>query len=96
MKAIILSTVALFAMSQLALADQLDKPTQDSNVPQLAAIAGAILLPDDQLGQIKGSQVGVCVVCANIAAAIAANALSTNSTATATTGSQTLRVGTGG
>jgi len=49
-------------------------------------------LNNAQLAAIEGTQVGVCLVCAN--AGIAANILSTNSTAT--TGNQEIRVGTGG
>jgi hypothetical protein len=56
----------------------------------------AVVLTSTQMDQVKAGQVGVCVVCANIAAAIAANALATDSTAEATTGSQTIRIGTGG
>jgi hypothetical protein len=52
--------------------------------------AQLITLNDAQLRAIEGAQnVGVCVVCANIAAA--ANVLSVDSTAT--TGSQTINVG---
>jgi len=49
-------------------------------------------LNNAQLAAIEGTQVGVCVVCANVAAAL--NVLSTGSTAT--TGNQEIRVGTGG
>ena len=49
-------------------------------------------LDEAQLAAIEGSQVGVCVACVNLG--LAANALSTNSQAT--TGDQTINIGTGG
>jgi hypothetical protein len=49
-------------------------------------------LNDVQLAAIEGTQVGVCLVCAN--AGVALNLLSTGSTAT--TGDQTINIGTGG
>ena len=54
--------------------------------------AQLIALTDAQLAAIEGTQVGVCVACINIAAAL--NVLSTDSTAT--TGKQTINLGTGG
>ena len=61
---------------------------------KLVVTEGPALTPmtDEQLASITAGQVGVCVACANIAAA--ANVLSTGSTAT--TGEQNLNVGTGG
>jgi hypothetical protein len=63
----------------------------------LAAKERAIILTANQMASITaGQNVGVCVVCANIAAAIAANALSADSLAYASTGRQTINVGSGG
>jgi hypothetical protein len=62
-----------------------------------AAKETAVILTDNQMDSITaGQNVGVCVVCANIAAAIAANVLTAGSTAQASTGKQTINVGSGG
>jgi hypothetical protein len=45
---------------------------------------------------VAGQNVGVCVACLNAAIAAALNAVTVDSTATATTGSQTINVGSGG
>ena len=88
MRTLLVSALALGAMTSVALAAEPLKPT--------TARTGPVELTSAQMDEVTAGQVGVCVACANIAAAIAANVLSTGSTAEATTGNQVIRVGTGG
>ena len=89
MRTFFVSALALGAMTSAALAADPITPTSDRT--------GPVELTSAQMNQVvAGQNVGVCVVCANIAAAIAANALSADSLAYASTGRQTINVGSGG
>jgi hypothetical protein len=87
MKTFLVSALALGAMTSAALAADPVAPT--------TAPREAVVLTSTQMDQVKAGQVGVCVVCANAGIAAALNLLATDSTATASTGNQTIRIGTG-
>jgi hypothetical protein len=88
MRTLLVSALALGAMTSVALAAEPLKPT--------TARTGPVELTSAQMDEVTAGQVGVCGVCLNLGIAIAANVLSTGSTAEATTGQQTINVGTGG
>ena len=88
MRTVLVSALALGAMTSVALAAE--------PLTSTTARTGPVELTNDQMDEVTAGQVGVCGACVNLAAAIAANVLSTDSTAEATTGDQTIRVGTGG
>ena len=88
MRTLLVSALALGAMTSVALAAEPLKPT--------AARTGPVELTSAQMDEVTAGQVGVCVVCANAGVALALNLLSTDSEAEATTGQQTINVGTGG
>jgi hypothetical protein len=89
MKTFLASALVLGAMTSAALAADPITPTNDRT--------GPVELTSAQMNQVvAGQNVGVCVVCANAGIAAALNLLAANSTATATTGEQTINVGSGG
>ena len=89
MRTLLVSALALGAMTSVALAAEPLKPT--------AARTGPVELTSAQMDEVTAGQVGVCLIaCANVGAAVALNLLSTDSTADASTGDQAINIGTGG
>ena len=85
----------------------LNAPSQEAALAQLhetghypikatPAKAAPVVLTEAQMDQVAAGQLGICVVCTNLALPIALNVLAADSTATAATGEQTINVGTGG
>jgi hypothetical protein len=89
MRTFFVSALALGAMTSAALAADPITPTSDRT--------GPVELTSAQMNQVvAGQNVGVCVVCANAGIAAALNLLAVGSAAVATTGQQTINVGSGG
>ena len=89
MRTFVVSALALGAMTSAALAGE--PATKAAPAPAKAA---PVVLTAAQMDQVAAGQVGICGVCTNLGVAAALNVLSVGSFAGASTGEQTINVGT--
>ena len=88
MKTLVVSALALGAMTSVALAGEPAKPTP--------AKAATVVLTEAQMDRVAAGQLGISLVSLNLALPIALNVLTADSIADAATGDQAIDVGTGG